>query len=886
MKMKFSSVFICLFIALTCCQTKAVFSFPGCSDAGVADVTQDSICDGGMTTLTLAAYVGGIQWQSFDGSLWVNETGAGATTDNYSVMPISSTDFRAVVTDVGCPPDTSNTITVVVGIMAPSTMGDTRCGYGQVTLTATGTGTIEWYDVATGGSSLFTGPSFSTSVGNTKTFYAEANSGNGNANPLQTTFAGGNGFDGNMFDIVAINQVTITGFEGNLTAGTDWAEIWYRPGSYVGFNNSNAGWTFVDSVQVTSTGNGVPTNIPINVNVTIPAGQTFGFYVHFYGSVDYTNGTAVGNIAAQDANIQILEGHGGAYFALNNQPRIFNGIVHYTAGCSSARTGATATITVADSVSISASQPAICITGSSTLTVTSANPNYNYTWSPATGLSGTTGTTVTASPTVPTTYTVVGDDGTCGAIDSIFIDVGPLSNAGSASISTDTICSGTNTTLFVAGWVGNIQWQSNTGGGWTNETGPGNDSAQYQVSPTVNTTYWAVVTSGGCPPDTTGILSVEVITVTDPVTVNDTICGPGTVNLMASGGGLLNWYTAQTGGQPVDTGSVFSTSVTGTTTYYVETISGGGSVSVGPINNGFGSQNNNAQAGYGLSFDVTQQITLERVYVYSQAAGNLTINLRAVQNGPILNTVTEPINAFVAHHPINLGWTIGPGTGYRLEIGAGSPNLYYNTTGASFPYLFPGSPVAITGFLNPNQNTGDDYYYFYDWLMNPGCASSRVPVTGVVLPLPPVPTITQAGNQLTSSSPTNNQWYLNGNIIPGATNQVYLATSQGSYTVVVTDINGCSSESLGLIVSVPGLLSFEAGIRMYPNPVTDQLQVETSAHATDIYIYGLIGKVLKGVYHVDRNEQRSINVSALSSGMYMVVLKSNHSIYYSSFVKQ
>src|SRR5205085_2875556 len=44
----------------------------------------------------------------------------------------------------------------------------------------------------------------------------------------------------------------------------------------------------------------------------------------------------------------------------------------------------------------------------------------------------------------------------------------------------------------------------------------------------------------------------------------------------------------------------------------------------------------------------------------------------------------------------------------------------------------------------------------------------------------------------TSSSASGNQWYLNGNPIGGATNQTYVATAQGSYTVTAT-ANGCTS---------------------------------------------------------------------------------------------
>ena len=85
-------------------------------------------------------------------------------------------------------------------------------------------------------------------------------------------------------------------------------------------------------------------------------------------------------------------------------------------------------------------------------------------------------------------------------------------------------------------------------------------------------------------------------------------------------------------------------------------------------------------------------------------------------------------------------------------------------------------------------------------------------VTITVNPLPPTPTITPGGPTtfcqggsvtLTSSSASGNQWRLNGNPIGGATNNTYVATASGNYTVVVTDGNSCiSSPSAATSVTV------------------------------------------------------------------------------------
>ena len=72
----------------------------------------------------------------------------------------------------------------------------------------------------------------------------------------------------------------------------------------------------------------------------------------------------------------------------------------------------------------------------------------------------------------------------------------------------------------------------------------------------------------------------------------------------------------------------------------------------------------------------------------------------------------------------------------------------------------------------------------------------------------PTPTITQSGLVLTSSATTGNQWYLNGNIISGATSQTYTITQNGSYTVIST-VNGCASAASAALVDNS---SFVAGV--------------------------------------------------------------------------
>jgi hypothetical protein len=882
-----------ILLLIPCLWFESRAEHSGCSVAGTASASADSVCENTPVALILTGYQGSIQWQGFNGTIWQNETGPGATSDYYTVTLTSTRTFRAIVTELNCPPDTSNEVTITVGILpTPIVTGATRCGYGQVTLSASGVGQQRWFTTPTGGTPIFIGNNFTTTVGQTTTFYVESLSGTGGGGGTMPLPAQVSSFSPWVrgFYFTAPIDFTITALHVAGSGNQSIAVVKFippqPPPAYPSTTNN-----FV-TLFVTQNN---PSPGPITVNIPIVAGEIIAVMGQRGGIVPY--GPA-GPFVSSIAGIPVTITRMGMQYPLDTTlpqelwseqggslPLIQ---VTYTEGCTSVRVPVTATVTPADPVFITATSTALCLGQSTTLTVTSNNPNYVYQWSPSTGLSGTTGTTVTAQPVTTITYSVIGNDGTCADIDSITISVGPPSQAGTVSISSDTVCSGSPVLLTLTGSVGSIQWQSNTGSGWINETGPGSNSASYTAYPSVNTSYQAVVTSGGCAPATSATVSVAVIAVPDPVTVNDTLCGAGTAQLIASGTGTLYWYNSPTGGTPIATGTTFNPQVNATTTYYVEDVSGA-TYSLPPANPSIGTQSLNSSINYGLQFNVSQQATIEKVTIEPAQTGNVTINLRQTQGGPILNSVTVPVTAF-QQTVVNLGFSVNPGIGYRLELAQGSVQCYYNSTGASYPYTVPNSPITITGYLNPGPATGVIYYYFYNWQVMRGCRSNRVPVSAVVYPAVPVPVITQNGNQLISSSPSNNQWYLNGNPIPGATGQTYIATQPGSYTVVVTDpATGCSAESLPVIITGIYHPLTEGGLTVFPNPVTDRFFIQS--HATgmiigELSIRDIAGRLLNR-YSIQLNGNQSRELSfPYVPGVYMIELIADNKTFLTRLVKE
>lgn len=152
---------------------------------------------------------------------------------------------------------------------------------------------------------------------------------------LTTTFSGGNGQNGNMFDVVALRDIAVHGFDVNIAAGT-WNFVVYAVdggGTFVGKENNAMAWVLVGSATgVVSAGSGAPTTLPLATNVLVRVGQTQGFYVTCAnGAVAYSNGTAVGNVYSQNADVQLLEGIGITYpFGTSYSPRVWNGNLKYT----------------------------------------------------------------------------------------------------------------------------------------------------------------------------------------------------------------------------------------------------------------------------------------------------------------------------------------------------------------------------------------------------------------------------------------------------------------------------------------------------------------------------------------------------------------------------
>jgi hypothetical protein len=369
-----------------------------------------------------------------------------------------------------------------------------------------------------------------------------------------------------------------------------------------------------------------------------------------------------------------------------------------------------------------------------------------------------------------------------------------------------TFCAGGSVTLTSNSASGN-QWNLNGNpiGGATNQTFVATASGNYTVTVTIgacsSTSAVTTVTVNPTPPTPT-------ITPGGPTT----FCAGGSVTLTSSSATGNQWYL---NGNPIGgaTNQTFNATASGSYTVVV-TASGCSSapssatvVTVNPA-----PPTPTITPGGPTTFCAGGSVTLtsssatgnqwylngnpiggetNQTYV-ATASGNYTVVVTAsgCPSAPSAPTT-------VTVNPIPPTPTITPG-GPTTFCAGGSVTLTSSSATGNQWYL-NGNPIGGATNQTFNATASGNYTVI---VTSSGCSSAPSSTTTVTVnPLPPTPTVTPGGPTtfcaggsvtLTSSSATGNQWYLNGNPIGGATNQTFVATASGSYTVVVT-ASGCPS---------------------------------------------------------------------------------------------
>jgi hypothetical protein len=781
-----------------------------------------TFCDGDSVTLTSSA-ADSYQWY-VDGGAIVNAT-------DQAYIATTSGDYTVVVTVNGCPSADSAAATVTVNSIPGTptiTPGGptTFCTGGSVTLASSSATGNQWYldGSPIGGA---TDQQYIAETAGSYTLIVTLN-----ACPSTESAA----------TVVTINPIPATptatpdgpttfcpGASVTLTSSSGAGNQWSLDGTPIPAATDQ---TYIASVSgaytvvVTETGCASAPSTAVNVTVnptpdtpTITPGGPTTFCSG--GSVTLTSSSGAGNQWYLDGN-PIGGETSQQYVATANGSYT---VVVTESGCPSAASSATVVTVnlIPATPSITPGGPTtFCAGGSVTLTSSSASGNQ---WSlDGTPIGGATSQQYVA--TLAGDYTVIVTQSGCSSSASAATTVTVNPTPATPTITPGgptTFCTGGNVTLTSSSAAGN-QWSLNG-----NPIG-GETSQQYLA--TANGSYTVVVTESGCPSAASSATAVTVNLIPATPVIGTggptTFCTGGSVTLTSSsasgnqwsldgtpiGGATSQQYVATAAGDyaVIVTQSGCSSSASAATTVTVNptpatptitpggptTFCTGGSLTL-TSSSAAGNQwylNGNPIGGetsqqYVATASGSYTVVVTESGCPSAASAATAVTVNPIPATPVIGTGGP--TTFCTGGSVTLTSSSASGNQWSLDgnpIGGATSQQYVATAGGDYTVIVTQSgcsssaSASATVTVNPTPETPS---------ISPGgpttfCAGGSVTLTssGASQPPPSRRAVSLA------VSPGANQWYLNGSPIGGATDQQYVATASGDYTVVVTT-NGCPS---------------------------------------------------------------------------------------------
>jgi gliding motility-associated-like protein len=651
-----------------------------------------------------------------------------------------------------CPGTYHQPVIVTVTNTTPISAGAdvTICTGGNTTLNASGAATYAWSP-----SGNLSNPNISNPVANpasTTTYVVTGTSSCGtNTDTMIVTV-------GTMSASISGNTTICPGGSTTLTASGGNNYLWSTTQT-------------TSSIIVSPTAN-------TNYSVTVSSGSC-----STSTSVTVTIGSAInasitgGNVTVCTGSNVSLSASGGTNYSWNTAQTTSSIVVSPTANSTysvfvssgSCADTATTSITVSSGITASINGPAaICSGGNATLTASGGN---NYSWNTAQ-----TTSSIVVSPTANSTYSVFVSSGSCADTTSITVNVG--SSITALVTANSTICSGQNATLTASGGS-NYSWTT------------GNTNASINVSPTANTTYSVIVSSGSCADTASTVVSVAPAPALS-LSGNTSICIGDVSTITASGGNNYSWSTGAT------TTSVLLSPTT--TTNYSVTAFGALCDSTAPFTITVVPQANvtvspNTTICAGASTTLSAQGGATYSWSTTQTTSSIIISPTATSTYSVIGGFgsckdTATVTVFVSPSP-TVSITSNPSP---ASICSGASATLNATGGGN--YSWSNSSLTSSTTVSPNATT--TYTVF---VTSNGCTSTATATVNVIA----TPSVNIAGNPnicsgtptiLTAQGATNYSWST------GQSSTSITVSSSGTYSVFAA-IGTCTTSSSITVNTAP-----------------------------------------------------------------------------------
>ncbi|MCG3166652.1 MAG: hypothetical protein POELPBGB_02432 [Bacteroidia bacterium] len=831
-----------------------------------------AICSGQSTTLTAS----GATTYTWSPATGLNTTNGATVTAN----PTTTTTYTVTGTANGCTDPATVTVTVnPIPNVTISPAPPTICAGQSIAITANGANTYSWSPAT--GLSATTGTTVTASPAATQSYTVTG-----------TSVAGCNGsrfftVTVNPLPAVAINPAATAiciGGSTPLAASGANTYAWSPATGLSATTGANVSATPAATTTYTVTGTGAngcvnasTSTVTVNalpvVSVFPPATAICNgnsAVLTALGANTYTWSPATGLSATTGASVTASPATTTTYTVTGTDA---NGCV------------GTATITVTvnplPNVAVNPVATAICDGNATTLNASGAN---TYTWSPATDLSATTGASVTANPATTTTYTVTGTSGAgCINTATTTVTVNPLPVI-SVNPAIPTLCNGSSITL-TAGGATTYVWTPATGLSATTGT-------SVSANPTSTSFYNITGTDANGCIGTHAFTIIVTSAVTATVNATDPLCNgssDGTAQAVVNSGSApysFLWSNGQTTNPatnlPDGTISVTITDNVGCSgtasatltepTAIASSVSpfvypGGANISCNTFTDGSADLTVSGGTPPYLFAWSNGQTTED---LSNAPAGNYTVTITDANNCTALNsvTLTEP-PALSA----SLNSVLNPG-GFNISCTGGNDGVINATISNGVgPFTYLWSNGETTQNIT-NASAGNNTFMITD--VN-GCATSATIIltepsgissSVIALSFAGGFNITcnganDGGIDLTVLNASGNTTYLWSN---GATTEDISNLPAGTYSVVATDVNGCTTASSAtlteppVLTATPDVFEYNGNVNISCNGFSDGSINTVVAGGTTPYNYAW------------SSGQNTANISNLTAGNYSVTV--------------
>ncbi|WP_165836351.1 T9SS type A sorting domain-containing protein [Taibaiella soli] len=907
----------------------SVVPYSPCTGTPTAGVIlgDTSICMGDSTELSLSGATTAssltYQWQTYNGTTWVNvTTGYNATTDIYTTIPLSSdVQYRCSVT---CSGNTAYTAPVTVHAGPsnipytedfesiqndddmPNCMSSTSTGTEVLTYT-TSTGSYN-QDNHTPGGNKFASFKWSCSDylftkglnligGQTyKLSFWYITDGNAGWNTLSAAFgttASAAGMTGTIG--TAISNPTNTTYQQFIGTFTPTTSGVYYLGIYCDAT-SNPWYLSIDDINViVSPCNGTPTAGTAAASVAGGCAGT-NFTLNLTG-----NSTGLG-ISAQ---WQSAPAASGPWTNLANGTTTTDSVTgiaattYYRAyvACSGSGLGDTSNVVTVNQYPLAYTATvsgAACAGTNVTLNTSNPTTGATYSWSGPNSFTANTASATINNATLADNgaYTLTTSINGCTGSESVTVTVNPKPVITAAGTN-PTSCGGNDGTLTISGLDANaaytVAYDLNSSTTTANITST--NTGDYTFTGTNAGTYDNIIATSvaGCTSDPANqVVITNPIAMPDPTaSSNGPVCAGADLELDAAStlSGVTYHWSGPNGfistmQNPTIPGATATASGTYTvyTTYQSctsNTVSVNAVVNDKPDANVYTSGSTTICQGTTVTLSVAT-VTGGNTYQWQNNGTDI-----AAANGATYDASADGHYRVIVESPFGCSDT-SVATQVTVESAPTSTITYSGSlticqgnsvvldgsagNGYSYQWYKDGNPVYGATSISYTATTGG--YYTLIVTASGGCNAVSAGVT-VVITVPTTPIISMNGTELSTTGFASYQWYKDGNPIPGATNATLTVTTNGYYTVAGTDAGGCTNMSAIAQVStlsVGNLTVNGNDVNIYPNPASTTVHIDASAKL-DIQIRNLEGQTI-----MTKKAASDIDISGIANGVYMISL--------------